>query len=66
MFICQYVLLGDGFFYNEDEVQLGAEQTRVLNHLESVFVVPDEFSHVSNGMQDGTEEDNNLKKSRNM
>ena len=30
----------DEFIYDEDEVALGAEQARVLQHLESVFVAP--------------------------
>ena len=30
----------DEFIYDEDEVALGAEQARVLQHLDSVFVAP--------------------------
>ena len=41
----------DGFIYNEEEVQRGAEQARVLEQLESVFHVPAGFA------QPGDEED---------
>ena len=30
----------DDFIFNEEEVTLGAQQARILDHLESVFVVP--------------------------
>lgn len=45
----------DEFIYDEDEVALGAEQARVLQHLESVFVAP---SLVQQGAgHDGEESD---------
>lgn len=33
----------DELIYNTEEVELGAEQAKILNHLESVFNVPDDF-----------------------
>lgn len=35
----------DELIYNADEVQLGAEQARTLDHLESVFNVPEFYAH---------------------
>jgi hypothetical protein len=47
----------DGFIYNVDEVELGAEQARRLEHLESVFQFPVE----ENGdyMENGEDEEEN-------
>jgi Regulator of volume decrease after cellular swelling len=47
----------DELYYNEEEVaqgSLNAEQARVLDHLESVFVVPEVHS-VSNGQDPGAD-----------
>ena len=44
----------DELIYNLDEVELGAEQARTLEHLESVFNVP---MSVVSGEEEETEED---------
>mmetsp|Transcript_4115 Transcript_4115/g.6177 ORF Transcript_4115/g.6177 Transcript_4115/m.6177 type:complete len:212 (+) Transcript_4115:150-785(+) len=45
----------DEFIYNYDEVALGAEQARILDHLESVFVAPTDAQ--LNDMQENDNED---------
>jgi len=39
----------DELIYNTDEVELGAEQARTLDHLESVFNVPEFYAHGEEG-----------------
>lgn len=49
----------DDFIFNVDEVRLGAEQARVLDHLESVFQFPDEGeSNQPNKRQKNNDEGN--------
>ena len=45
----------DELIYNEDEVALGVEQLRTLQHLESVFQFPDD--HVAESEQSGIYDD---------
>jgi hypothetical protein len=47
----------DELIYNVDEVQLGAEQSRTLNHLESIFNVPTEFEGVGSEVPEQQEGD---------
>ena len=48
----------DELIYNMDEVELGAEQARTLNHLESVFNIPDDLQEdFEGGDEEGQEED---------
>lgn len=51
----------DELIFNVDEVNLGAEQARALQHLESVFVLPGEKNDdvVSGGDEDGVDENDN-------
>lgn len=43
----------DELIYNTDEVELGAEQARTLDHLESVFNVPEFYAHGEEGEEGG-------------
>eukprot|EP01039_Chlorochromonas_danica_P000126 gene126-134_t len=46
----------DDLIYNEEEVRLGAEQARILDHLDSVFVVPSQFQGESTEGDDQEED----------
>lgn len=46
----------DDLIFNEEEVRLGAEQARILNHLDSVFVEPAEYQASDGAQQDPSDD----------
>ena len=52
---------GDDFIYNQEEVELGAREALRLDHLESVFNVPDSLISDSEKFEDIAEEEKGTK-----